>query len=96
MVEWNLKFFVEAGEAELRFRHLVHTFQNDANVALVEISTNSTDPDEHRLLVRFKEGVDKPDNRRLHHCNQVYATTPITRKSRYERLLADDFFEDEG
>ena len=94
MAEWHLKFFVEPGEAELRFRHLFRTFQADDHVESVEISVDSTQPGAHGIRVVFKPGYDKPANQRLHHCDKVYGTLPSERKSRYERLLADDFFDD--
>lgn len=94
MAEWNLKFFVEPGEAELRFRHLYSTLQSDAHVEFVEISTDSTQPGAHGIRVVFKQDHDKPENQRLHHCDKVYGTLPSERKSRYERLLEDDFFDD--
>ncbi len=93
-MEWHLKFVVEAGEAELRFRHLFHTFQADEAVERVEVSSDSAEPDAQSIIVTFKEGRDRPDNRRLQHCDKVYGTTPLTRKSRYLRLLEDKFFDE--
>jgi hypothetical protein len=45
------------------------------------------------LVVRFSEGYDRPENRALQHCDKVYGSTPVTRKSRYQRLLDDDLFD---
>jgi hypothetical protein len=94
MVEWHLKFIVEPGEAELRFRHLFLTLQADVAVERVEISIDASAPEAQSLLVFFKEGWDRPENRRLHHCDKVYGTLPVTRKSRYDRLLEDKFFDE--
>jgi hypothetical protein len=94
MTEWHLKFVVEPGEAELRFQHMRLTFQADPAVEVVEVSSNSSEPEAQTLIVRFKEGHDKPENRRLQHCDKVYGSVPITQKSRYQRLLDDNFFDD--
>ncbi len=93
MTEWHLNFIVEPGESELRVRHLFLTFQADDAVERVEISIDSTEPGSQSLIVFFKEGFERPENRRLHHCDKVYGTPPVPRKSRYQRLLEDKFFD---
>lgn len=94
MLEWRLNFIVEPGESELRFRHILHTFQADAAVERVEVSNDITEPGSQSLIVFFKEGQERPENRRLHHCDKVYGTAPVTRRSRYQRLLDDEIFDE--
>lgn len=93
MVEWRLNFIVEDDDSSLRFRHLFLTFQADVAVHSVEISHDSSEPNCQSLVVFFKEGFDRPNNRRLQHCDKVYGTPPVEKKSRYQRLLEDNFFD---
>lgn len=89
---WHLQFYVEPGEAELRFRHLTSSFQADRAVESVEVSSDNTEPETRRLTITFKGDYDQPENRNLRYCDKIFGAAPIMRKSRYDRLLADDFF----
>lgn len=96
--EWHLKFLIEEDPAaELRFRHIVKTFQEDLHVAEVEVSNSASEPTLFGIIVRFRDGKTQPANRALHHLDKIHATSPLIRRSRYEHLMSegDPFGDDD-
>jgi len=89
-LEWHLIFVIEEPEAELRFRHIVKSLQEDLHVQEVEVSSSPSEPTNHGLIVRFRAGKKQPAARNLHHLDRIHGTSPLVRRSRYDRIMGEE------